>query len=101
MPDTKNKTVSGKEYDSPIILPGSPDIEPQLYVAEKPYDLTQFEYSILKRNFSGDFWCNIFAGATAGLAISVLAKAITALLSKKNPELETWEIVAIIMGISF
>ena len=98
MTDNEHKTVSGGEYDSPIILPGPIDIEPQRYVAEKPYDLTRYEYNFLKRNFTGDFWCNIFAGATAGIVISVLGKAVIALLGEKNPKLETWEIVAIVIG---
>jgi len=84
MTENEDKTVIGGEYDSPIILPGSPDIEPQRYVAEKPYDLTRYEYSFLKRNLTGYFWGNIFAGATAGIVISVLGKAVIALLDKKN-----------------
>lgn len=98
MSENDEKKVEGKEYDAPLIMPGSMNIEPQRYVAEKPYDLTRYEYSYLKRNFTGNFWRNIFAGATAGFAISVIGKAIVALLNKKTPELETWEIVAIIVG---
>jgi len=100
MTENEDKTVEGREYDTPLILPGSINIEPQRYVAEKPYDLTRYEYSFLKRNFTGSFWCNIFSGATAGILISVVAKATTALLDMKNPELEAWEITAIIIGIS-
>jgi hypothetical protein len=99
MAEKEDKTYSGGKYDSPIILPGELNIEPQRYVADKPYDLTRYEYSFLKRNYTGVFWCNIFAGATAGIFISVLGKAVVALLDKTNPELELWEIVAIAIGI--
>ena len=99
MPENEENTFRDGEYDSPIILPGPSDIEPERYVAVKPYDLTRFEYSFLTRNFTGDFWCNIVAGATGGILITVIAKAVTALLDKKSPELETWEIVAIGIGV--
>ena len=99
MAENENKIVEGKEYDSPILLPGSINIEPQRYVAEKPYDLTRYEYTFLKRNFTGSFWCNIFSGATAGIVITVLGKVFVALIDKKNPELEKWEVIAIIIGV--
>jgi hypothetical protein len=99
MTEETENTVSEVVYDSPIILPGEVAIEPQRYVVERPYDLTRYEYSYLKRNFSGGFWCNIFAGATAGLVISVLGKSVISLIANKTPNLQTWELVSIGMGV--
>jgi len=93
------KKVNNRDFDSPIILDGSIDIEPQRYVAEKPYDLTRYEYSFLKRNYTGDFHGNLFAGATAGLVVAVLGKAVVSLLSKTTPKIDMWEVVAIIIGL--
>ncbi|HHX8575406.1 TPA: hypothetical protein ACVO35_004176 [Vibrio alginolyticus] len=93
------KTVSDGEYDTPIILADEVVVEPQKYVAEVPYDLTRYEYSFLKRNYTSDFWSNIFAGATAGIVLAVLGKSIAALVSKEMPELELWEIVAVVIGL--
>ena len=64
----KQEYVEGKQFDSPLILPGVIEEEPERYVAEKPYDLTRFEYSILKKPYLADFWFNIVSGGTAGLA---------------------------------
>ncbi len=99
MTQEDNQTISDGEYDSPIILQGRVDLEPQRYVAEKPYDLTRYEYSFLKRNYTGNFWSNLTAGATAGLIISVLGKSIFSLLEQQTPELKSWELTAIIIGV--
>jgi len=99
MTQESNEIVSGGEYGSPIILPGPVNLEPQRYVAEKPYDLTRYEYSFLKRNYSGNFWANLTAGATVGLIISILGKSIIALLDKQTPELASWELVAVVVGV--
>ncbi len=61
MTQEDNQSISGGEYDSPIILQGRVDLEPQRYVAEKPYDLTRYEYSFLKKNYTGNFWSNLTA----------------------------------------
>ncbi len=99
MIEKEDKSASGGEYDSPIML-GDIDIEPQRYVAEKPYDLTRYPYSYLKRNYSGGFWFNIAVGATAGFVLTVLGKAIFALLDKENPSLDMWEIITIAIGVA-
>jgi tetrahydromethanopterin S-methyltransferase subunit F len=99
MTEETENTVNDGVYDSPIILPGKFSIEPQRYVAERPYDLTRYEYSFLKRNYSGGFWSNLFAGATAGLVISVLGKTVISLFAKETPELQPWEVVGIAIGV--
>jgi hypothetical protein len=91
--------IEGKEFDEPLIMAGTIEAEPVRYVAEKPYDLTRFEYSILKKPYLADFWFNIVAGGTAGLVISVIGKATTALIAKQDPTLDTWEIIAVIIVI--
>lgn len=92
--------VHGRQFDSPLIMRGSIDAEPERYVAEKPYDLTRFEYSILKKPYVAEFWFNIISGATAGLVISVIGKSISALIDNHGTKLDTWEIVAVIMGVT-
>ena len=90
--------IEGREFDEPVIIQGTIEREPERYVAEKPYDLTRYEYSVLKRPFTGDFWLNVSASATAGVLIAVVGKAILALIRKETPQIETWEIVALLMG---
>jgi uncharacterized protein YacL len=99
MTQENNHIITDGDYDSPIILPGRVDLEPQRYVAEKPYDLTRYEYSFLKKNYTGNFWASLTAGATVGLIISVLGKSIIALLDRQTPELASWELVAVVIGI--
>jgi len=90
--------IEGQRFDSPLIMLGDIDHEPQTYVAEKPYDLTRYEYSILKRPSSAEFWFNLVAGGTAGIVISVVGKLISALVDKQEPSLENWEVVAVLVG---
>lgn len=92
--------IQGKEFDEPLIMTGTIEAEPVRYVAEKPYDLTRFEYSIVKKPYIADFWFNIVAGGSGGLVISVMGKAITALIDKQEPTLEIWEIIAVVIGIA-
>lgn len=99
MTEERESQVSDKVYDEPIILQEEVSIEPQRYVAEKPYDLTRYEYSFLKRNFTGSLWSNLFAGASVGLFVSVLAKSVVALLDQQTQKLETWEWVGLIISI--
>jgi len=90
---------------------GAIDIEPERYIAEKPYELTRFEYSILKKSFSTSTWFNLVAGATSGLLIAIIGKVISSLFDKQPPTLldkqtstlELWEIIGVIIGfvISF
>lgn len=97
--DGESRVYDGRIFDSPLVVPGYIENEPERYVAEKPYDLTRFEYSILRKPYTADFWFNIISGGTAGLVVSVIGKSITALIAQKQPTLENWEIVAILAGI--
>lgn len=99
MTQKNDQNVSDGVYDSPIILPGEVSIEPQRYVAEQPYDLTRYEYNFLKRSSSANFWSNLFAGASAGIGISITGKSIIALLDQQRPDLELWEVAGFCVGI--
>ncbi|MDD1783437.1 hypothetical protein LRP49_19885 [Enterovibrio sp. ZSDZ35] len=91
--------VRGETFDTPLIMEGGIDYEPERYVAEKPYDLTRYEFSILKKSSSSETWFNLIAGGTAGVVITVAGKTIASLIDKKDPSLATWEIVAVVVGI--
>lgn len=78
---------------------GAIDSEPERYIAEKPYDLTKFEFAVLRRRVKSEYWFNLIAGATAGVAISVVGKVLAALIEKQVPTLETWEIWAFLIGL--
>ncbi|EOE6195880.1 hypothetical protein ACKOZB_004647, partial [Vibrio parahaemolyticus] len=91
--------VKGEEFDTPLIMKGGIEYEPERYVAEKPYDLTRYEFSILKKSSGSEMWFNLIAGGTAGVVVSVIGKTIASLIDKKDPSLATWEIVAVIVGI--
>ena len=93
------KTHDGRTFDAPLVVPGYIENEPERYVAEKPFDLTRYEYSILRKPYHADFWFNLASGATAGLILSVIGKSIAALIAKQTPKLEIWEIVAIAAGV--
>lgn len=92
------RIIEGERFDQPLVVEGAIE-EPQRYIAEKPYELTKFEFSIIRRKDSSSFWATAFSGATVGLIISALGKALAALLDKKSPSLEMWELCAIVAGI--
>lgn len=96
--EEKSQSYEGRTFDEPLILPGHIDSEPERYIAEKPFDLTRFEYSILRKPYAADFWFALVSGATAGVVLSVIGKSIAALIAKQNPTLEIWEIIAVIIG---
>jgi hypothetical protein len=93
------KIIEGERFDRPLVFSGAIDEEPERYVAEKPYDLTKYEFSILRRESVLSFWFNLTSGATAGIAISLFGKAIAALVQKETPTIELWEVLAILAGI--
>lgn len=90
--------ISGQEFDTPLILKGTISTEPERYVAEKPYELTKYEFSVLRKRFTSEMWFQLIAGGTAGLLIAVLGKAVSALLDKQNPNFEKWEVWALVIG---
>lgn len=97
--EEKSQSYEGRTFDKPLIVPGHIDTEPEKYIAEKPFDLTRFEYSVLRKPYLADFWFNLSSGATAGVVISVFGKTIAALIAKQIPSLEPWEIVTVFLGV--
>jgi uncharacterized membrane protein YdcZ (DUF606 family) len=53
---------------------------------------------VLRRRINSEFWSALIAGATAGVAIPIVGKVLSALLEKKTATFETWEIWAFIFG---
>lgn len=90
--------IEGGRFDSPLVMHGAIEIEPERYIAEKPYDLTKFEFSVIRRRSALDLWFTLFAGATVGVLIVILGKTLAALLEKKSPIFETWELWAVAIG---
>lgn len=94
----QSRVIEGGRFDSPLVMHGAIDAEPERYIAEKPYELTKFEFSVLRRRIASEFWFTLVAGATAGVVISISGKALAALLEKKTPSLESWEVWAVVVG---
>ena len=96
--EERSQLYEGRTFDEPLIVPGHIDSEPERYIAEKPFDLTRFEYSVLRKPNMADFWFTLVSGATAGVVLSVIGKSIAALIAKQNPTLDMWEIITVIFG---
>jgi hypothetical protein len=50
------RVIEGQKFDAPLIFDGAVGAEPQSYIAERPYELTKFELSILRRPDTLDWW---------------------------------------------
>ena len=58
-----DSTVAGQQFDNPLYVTGELKSEPERYIGEKPYELSKYEYSILKRNkIASKFWFQIVWG---------------------------------------
>lgn len=95
----QNRVIEGERFDKPLVFSGAIDTEPERYIAEKPYELTKYEFSILRKRMSSELLFVTTVGATAGVLIAVVGKTIGALLDKKSPMLEPWEMWAIGIGV--
>lgn len=93
------KLIDDQRFDSPLLIEGGVDAEPQRYIAEKPYELTKYEFIVLRKKDFADLWFKIFMGATAGLVIAVAGKVIISLVNKQSPTIVTWELCSIGVGI--
>lgn len=96
----QSRVIEGERFDRPLVLPGAIDAEPERYIAEKPYELTKYEFSIVRKRSSSELWFVTTIGATAGVLLAVLGKTLSALLAKNAPTLEQWEMWAIAAGIA-
>ena len=98
--EEKVESIKDRQFDTPLYVAGEISGEPERYLAEKPYELSKFEFSILKKGkFRTDTWFQLSAGATIGLIIAVAGKALSALVQKQSPTLEGWELWAVGAGI--
>lgn len=95
----QDRVIEGERFDKPLVLPGAIDTEPERYIAEKPYELTKYDFSILRKRMSSELLFVTTVGATAGVLIAVVGKSIGALLDKKSPTLEPWEMWAVGIGV--
>lgn len=92
--------ITDEKFDSPLYVHGFVSGEPEMYLGEKPYELSKHEFSVLKKGkYRSDFWFQITCGATGGLVLAILGKTLHALIGKRTPSLETWEIWAILAGV--
>jgi len=97
--DSDNRVIENQRFDEPLVLKGQVEHEPERYVAEKPYELTKYEFSVLRRRVVSLFLAQIIASATAGILLAVTGKAVHALLSNKSPTIEVWELWSLAGGI--
>ena len=96
--ETQN-VIEHQRFDEPLVFKGGVEREPERYVAEKPYELTQYEFSVLRRRILSLFWAQTLFAATAGLVLATVGKVLHALVLKEAPQLESWELWAIIVGL--
>lgn len=95
--DTQN-VIENQRFDEPLVFKGGVEREPERYVAEKPYELTQYEFSVLRRRILSLYWAQTLFAATVGLFLAIAGKVLHALVLKDTPQLESWELWAIIIG---
>ena len=96
----KTERISGQRFDTPLYVQGGITGEPERYLAEKPFELSKYEFSILKKGkFRSDSLFQLVCGATIGLVLLILGKAINALIQKQTPSLENYELWSVGAGI--
>lgn len=94
-------SITGHKFDAPLYVRGFVSNEPEMYLGEKPYELSKYDYGVLKKGqFRSDFWFQITCGATVGLVLALLGKALYALIRKTTPSLESWELCTVLVGIA-
>lgn len=96
--ETQN-VIENQRFDEPLVLKGGVEREPERYVAEKPYELTQYEFSVLRRRILSLYWAQTLFAATVGLVLAIAGKVLHALVLKDTPQLESWELWAIVIGL--
>lgn len=94
-----NGVISGIEFDEPLFFKGNINAEPERYVAEKPYELTKYEFSLLRKKNNSDLLFQFVASATVGFAIALVGKIVGVILNKQSPNIEKWEMWALIVGL--
>ena len=97
--ENRKRVIENQRFDEPLVLKGQVEHEPERYVAEKPYELTKYEFSVLRRRVVALFLAQITASATAGILLAVIGKAVHALLSNESPTIEVWELWSLAGGL--
>ena len=98
--EEKIESIKDRQFDTPLYVAGEISAEPERYLAEKPFELSKFEFSILKKGkFRTDTWFQLVAGATIGLVLVIAGKALNALTQQQTPTLENWELWSVGSGI--
>lgn len=96
----KTESIKDLKFDTPLYVAGEISGEPERYLAEKPYELSKFEFSILKKGkFRSDTWFQLVCGATVGLALVIAGKTLNALIQKQTPTVENWELWSFAAGV--
>jgi hypothetical protein len=92
--------IVDRQFDSPLYVAGHITTEPEIYLAEKPYELSKFEFSVIKKGkFKTDAWFQLVCGATLGIGLTILGKVLNALIQKQTTTLDNWELWSIGAGI--
>ena len=98
--EQKTESIKDQRFDTPLYVSGEITNEPERYLAEKPYELSKFEFSILKKGkFRSDTLFQLISGATVGFVLVIIGKALNALIQKQTPTLENWELWSVGAGI--
>lgn len=95
----QNRPIQGRNFDAPLILPAGGNVEPQRYIAEEPFDMTKYEFEVLRRPRSTNLLVRSLFGATIGVAIMLAGKYVAAILEAKSPTWQVWEWGALGVGI--
>ncbi len=94
------ENIAGRNFDTPLYVAGEITNEPERYLAEMPYELSKFEFSIIKKGkFKDDAWFLIVCGATASFGLVILGKVLNGLIQKQTPSLENWELWSVVIGV--
>jgi hypothetical protein len=97
----KTESIKDRQFDTPLYVAGEISGEPERYLAEKPYELSKFEFSVLKKGkFRSNTLFHLVSGATIGLILTILGKTLNALVQKQTPTLESWELWSLGAGIA-
>ena len=98
--EQKAESIKDRQFDTPLYVSGNITNEPERYLAEKPYELSKFEFSVLKKGkFSSDTLFQLVSSATVGFVLAIVGKALNALVQKQTPTLENWELWSVGAGI--
>jgi hypothetical protein len=96
----QTENIVDRRFDEPLYVAGQITNEPERYLAEKPYELSKFEFSVIKKGkFKSEAWFQLVCGATAGFVIAILGKTLNALIQKQTPSLENWELWSVVAGV--